>query len=105
MEKLRIILAGGSGFLGQVLAKEFAAKNYEVIILSRSPRPTAGAIRFVEWDGKTIGAWAKHLDGATAVVNLTGRTVDCRYTAKNRKEILESRVDSTRVVGQAIAQC
>jgi NAD dependent epimerase/dehydratase family enzyme len=59
----------------------------------------------VAWDTKSLGDWARELDGATAVVNLTGRSVDCRYNAKNRREIMDSRVNSTRVVGEAIARC
>jgi NAD dependent epimerase/dehydratase family enzyme len=101
----RIILAGGSGFLGRALAAHFRNAGWEVVILTRSPKQLDGSIREVAWDTRTLGDWARELDGATAVVNLTGRSVDCRYNAKNRKDILESRVFSTRVVGEAIAKC
>ncbi len=100
-----IILAGGSGFLGGALANHFSALNWEVIILTRSPKQRTDGVREVAWDARTLGDWIRELDGATAVVNLTGRSVDCRYNAKNRREIMESRVDSTRVVGEAIARC
>ena len=101
----RIILAGGSGFLGNALAKTFLAKNCEVIVLTRSPRERSdGATEFF-WDAKTPGDWAKFLDGADVVINLTGRSVDCRYTEKNRREIISSRVDSTRAIGETIARC
>lgn len=100
----KIILAGGSGFLGSELAKHFAALGWEVVILTRSPKSRTDAVREVAWDTKTLGDWARELEGATVVVNLTGRSVDCRYTAKNRREIMDSRVNSTRVVGEAIAQ-
>ncbi|NBV21096.1 MAG: TIGR01777 family protein [Proteobacteria bacterium] len=104
MNTNRLILAGGSGFLGRALAKHFQALGWEVVMLTRSPQPNRGA-REVGWDARTPGGWTRELEGATAVVNLTGRTVDCRYTAQNRHDILASRVDSTRVIGQAIGQC
>jgi uncharacterized protein (TIGR01777 family) len=104
MNKTSLILAGGSGFLGQALAKHFQALGWEVVVLTRSPKPNRAA-REVRWDAETLGAWARELEGAAAVVNLTGRSVDCRYTEANRRLILDSRVNSTRVIGQAIAQC
>jgi len=104
MNKSRIILAGGSGFLGQALAKHFQALGWEVVVLTRSPQANRAA-REVRWDAETLGEWVPELEGAAAVVNLTGRSVDCRYTEANRRLILDSRVNSTRVVGQAIVQC
>ena len=104
MRQQRIVLAGGSGFLGQALAKYFQTLGWEVIVLTRSPQANRAA-RELRWDAETLGAWAGELEGAAAVVNLTGRTVDCRYNAKNRHDIITSRVNSTRVIGQAIAQC
>src|SRR5688500_16595128 len=101
----KIILAGGSGFLGGELAKHFSALHWEVVVLTRSPNARTDGVREVAWDAKSLGDWARELDGATAVVNLSGRSVDCRYNAKNRREIMDSRVDSTRVVGEAIAHC
>ena len=101
----KLILAGGSGFLGGELAEHFSARGWEVVVLTRSPKSRTNSAREVAWDAATIGDWSRELEGATAVVNLTGRSVDCRYTAKNRREIMDSRVNSTRVVGQAIALC
>jgi uncharacterized protein len=101
----KIILAGGSGFLGGELAKHFAALSWEIVVLTRNPKTRSDQVREVAWDAKSLGAWARELEGATAVVNLTGRSVDCRYNAKNRRDIMESRVNSTRAVGEAIAQC
>ena len=101
----KLILAGGSGFLGGELAKYFSTIGWEVVILTRTPKTRTDGVREVAWDTATIGDWSRELEGATAVVNLTGRSVDCRYTAKNRREIMDSRVNSTRVVGQAIALC
>jgi len=101
----KIILAGGSGFLGSELAKHFKTLGWEVVVLTRAPKSRPDGVREVAWDSKSLGDWARELDGARAVVNLTGRSVDCRYNAKNRRDIMDSRVNSTRVVGEAIAQC
>ena len=103
--KAKIILAGGSGFLGRVLADYFTAKGMEVVILARTPKTRAGPIREVIWDGATVGDWRKELEGALALINLAGVSVNCRYHARNRKLLLDSRLDSTRVLGEAIAQC
>jgi uncharacterized protein (TIGR01777 family) len=103
MAARRVILAGGNGFLGRLLAKELLARGDEVIVLTRSPRPDASNGRQVAWDGKTLaGMWSPLVDGAAAVVNVTGRSVNCRHTAANREEILASRVDSVRALGEAI---
>ncbi|HEY7117467.1 MAG TPA: TIGR01777 family oxidoreductase [Tepidisphaeraceae bacterium] len=100
----RIILAGGSGFIGRALADDLVPAGYELVVLTRrADRP--GPIRYVHWDGRTIGEWARELDGALAVVNLAGRNVNCRYTAEHRREIQSSRVDAVRAVGEAIARC
>ncbi|MFN7138738.1 MAG: TIGR01777 family oxidoreductase [Limisphaerales bacterium] len=105
MTKPRIVLPGGSGFLGRVLAPYFVNKGYEVIVLSRQPAPIGEGIQTLPWDGCTHGPWAEALEGATAVINLAGRSVNCRYHARNRKLMMDSRVDSTRVLGEAIARC
>ena len=94
----RIILAGGSGFVGSALAPVLRNKGYRPLVLGR------GATDLI-WDGKTLGNWASELEGAEAVVNLTGKSINCRHTEKNRREIIRSRVDSVRVLGEAIAQC
>ena len=101
----KLILAGGSGFLGGELAKHFTALGWSVVIITRSPKSRTDGVREIAWDAKSLGDWVYELEDATAVVNLTGRSVDCRYNAKNRREIMDSRVDSTRVVGEAIARC
>lgn len=90
--------------MGTVLARAFHTDGHEVVVLSRQP-DTTKPWRVVPWDGATVGPWAAELDGATAVINLAGRIVDCRYTPENRRQILRSRVDSTRAVGLAIAAC
>jgi uncharacterized protein len=103
--KMKIILPGGSGFLGKVLANYFAARGREVVILTRSPKPRADMVREVSWDGASVGDWQKDLEGARALINLAGISVNCRYHARNRRLMLDSRVSSTRVLGKAIAGC
>ena len=103
--KRRIILAGGSGFIGRSISDLFLSKGYELVVLTRAPSHQEGPIRHLQWDGRTIDHWAETLEGAKAVVNLTGKNVNCRYTARNRRVILNSRVDSVRVLGQAVAGC
>jgi uncharacterized protein (TIGR01777 family) len=100
----RVILAGGSGFVGQSLTPRLLAGDYEVVVLTRGASSETGDIRHVQWDGKTIGPWARVVDGAQAIVNLTGRSINCRHTPENRRQIVESRVDSVRVLGQSIAR-
>lgn len=104
---MKIVIPGGSGQLGRVLTRGFGARGDEVVVLGRGGGAPDGA-RLVAWDGRTVGAegagWAAELDGADAVVNLAGRSVDCRYTRANVEAMMSSRVDSTRAVGQAIAR-
>jgi uncharacterized protein (TIGR01777 family) len=92
---MRIVLAGGSGQIGKVLARAFAPD--ELIVLARG-----GGAGTVDWDGRTLGPWAEQLEGADALVNLAGRSVDCRYNAANRHAIMDSRVASTRVLREAV---
>ncbi len=96
-----VILAGGNGFLGQNLARFLIHEGYSVVILSRTPQ-SGKAVRSIEWDGKTLGSWMRFVSGAKAVVNLAGRSVNCLHNEKNRREILYSRLDSVRVLGEAI---
>jgi hypothetical protein len=103
--KKRIVLAGGSGFLGQVLAKHFVGAGHDVVVLTRAPKPAANGIREVVWDGETLGDWARELEGAEVLINLAGRSVNCRYHERNRKIILDSRINSTRALGEAISRC
>ena len=101
----RIILAGGSGFLGQSLGQALLAQGDEVIVLGRGKSKVSDGMRHEQWDGQTLGDWASLLDGAKAVVNLTGRSVNCRHTPDNKRQIMDSRVNSVRVLGDAISQC
>ena len=100
---MRIVIPGGTGQVGTLLARAFHADQHDVVVLSRRPR--SAPWRVIEWDGRTPGPWTSELDGADVVINLAGRSVNCRYTPANRREILDSRVASARVVGEAIARC
>ena len=97
----RIVIAGGTGFLGLNLAQHLEQAGCEVILLSRQASADTPRKR-LRWDARTLGDWSGCLDGATALVNLTGRTVDCIKTPEHKDEILRSRVESTRVLGQAL---
>jgi hypothetical protein len=104
MNKKRIVLAGGSGFLGQALAKELLQHDYEVVVLTRAlrERDEDDEVKEVEWDGENVGEWIKCLDGAETVVNLAGRNINCRHTPENLREIIESRVNPVRAIAAAI---
>ncbi len=99
---MKIVMPGGSGQVGMMLSRAFLAEGHDVVVLSR--RPTVRPWRTSAWDGATLGAWQRDIDGCDVVINLAGRSVNCRYDKANRDAILRSRVDSTRVVGQAIAR-
>ncbi len=100
-----VVIFGASGFLGRYLTRHCARHGKEVVAVSRSREGWSGDGMFLEWDGKSLGPWALALEGAEAVINLAGRSVNCRYTEKNRRLIKESRVDATRVIGEAITAC
>ena len=99
---MKIVIPGGSGQVGALLAREFAKDGHEVIVLSRRPAPET-RWRVMAWDAETLGDWTRELEGADAVINLAGRSVNCRYTPENRREIMDSRVHSTGIIGKAIA--
>ena len=99
---MKIVLPGGSGQVGTLLARAFHAEGADVVVLSRSPRSDQ-PWRTVAWDGKTLTGWQTEFDGADVIINLAGRSVNCRYTPENRRVILESRVNSVRAVAAAIA--
>ena len=101
----KIIIAGGTGYLGNVLVNHFKKNCDHIYILSRSKKQSYENVHFLTWDAKTIGLWANHLEGADVLINLTGKSVDCRYNEANKKLIISSRVDATKVLGEAIKQC
>lgn len=98
---MKIVMPGGTGQVGALLARAFLARGDDVVLVSRGG---GGVARTVNWDGRTVGDWAREVDGADAVINLAGRSVNCRYTEENLRQMMDSRVDSTRAVGQAIEQ-
>ena len=98
---MKLVLAGGAGHLGTLFATAHHAAGDEVVVLSRTPHDAPW--RVVQWDAKTTGPWTAELEGAGAVVNFAGRSVNCRYTPRNRAAIITSRVDSTRALGTALA--
>jgi len=103
VNRLRIVIPGGSGQVGTILVRHFHAQGHEVTVLSR--RPAAAAWRTIRWDGATLDpAWTQELEGADVVIHLSGRSVNCRYNAENRREIIDSRVIPTLALGRAIEQ-
>jgi uncharacterized protein (TIGR01777 family) len=98
----KVILAGGSGFLGQALGRRLVAAGWEVVVLSRAPRPGA-PLREVAWDAKQAGPWTAELEGAAALVNFAGRSINCVHTPENRRAILESRLNSVVALGKGWA--
>lgn len=96
---VKYVIPGGTGQVGTMLERALRADGHQVVILTRTPT----APHHTAWDGRTLGRWAEQLDGADVVVNLAGRTVSCRYTPENLRQMMDSRVDSARVVGEAIA--
>lgn len=117
MKNKKLILAGGTGFIGQELCNYFGADN-EIVVLTRQVKDhssnTFGEnhikasvlknIRYVKWDGINTGEWTKEIDGAAIVINLAGKSVNCRYTEKNKKEIFDSRTNANKVIALAIQQ-
>jgi len=97
---MKIVIPGGTGQVGTVLSRAFRGDGHEVVVIGRDPTPAEW--RTARWDAATLGDWARELDGADVVINLAGRSVNCRYSEKNRELIRQSRVASTRVVGEAI---
>ena len=118
MKNKKIIIAGGTGFIGQEMTKYFSEEN-QIIILTRQLKKVQNNrnhydslhqhdlknVQFLNWDGKTTGEWVKELNEADIIINLAGKTVNCRYTEKNKKEIFDSRTDAVKVIGKAIGQC
>lgn len=104
MEKIKLVIAGGTGFLGQAIIKGLKQHCREIVVLSRQNRPMQDGVHYVQWDGKTAGAWVNSLEGAEVWINLTGRSVDCRYTEANKKAIIESRINATKALESALLQ-
>jgi uncharacterized protein (TIGR01777 family) len=101
----KLIIAGGTGFLGAILIKHFSPSFDEIVLLSRKQKLPKDKVRTVVWDAKSIGPWRTELEKADALINMTGRSVDCRYNPQNKAAILNSRIDSTTILGIALSQC
>ncbi len=101
----KLIIAAGTGFLGTILTNHFKNKFDEIVVLTRGKTEVKNNIKYVQWDAKTLTGWEKELENATVIINLAGKSVDCRYTEKNKKEILDSRVDSTSILNKAVLGC
>jgi uncharacterized protein (TIGR01777 family) len=98
---MKLVLAGGSGQVGNMIRRYGARQGWEIVTLTRHVRGE----NEMYWDGQTIGAWAAHIDGADVVINLAGRSVNCRYTRENRRQMMESRIVSTSLLGEVMHQC
>lgn len=98
---LRIVIPGGSGQIGRMLASHFQERGHHVVVLTRSP--FAATYNTVHWDGEHEGQWIDHLEHADVCINLAGRSVNCRYTPENRKAIYDSRIDTTNLLGSVIS--
>jgi uncharacterized protein (TIGR01777 family) len=102
---MNILIAGGGGFLGQVLDRHFSNLGHSVVILTRGRKAPAVWSPSEDWDGRTLGPWTGLLEDTDVLINLSGRSVDCRYTPKNRRDIFSSRLEATRILGEAVAAC
>jgi len=101
MKNKKIVIAGGTGFIGQGLIDHFGDRN-DIIILTRHPKVNKGRTRYIYWDGATLNGWESQLENADLLINLAGKSVNCRYTERNKKEIFDSRTRATAVLGEAI---
>lgn len=102
---MKIVITGGSGFLGQAIGLHFAQQGFEVHSIARSLGTPTPGVTAHRWDARTLGDWAAVFEGADLVINMAGKSVNCRYTPENKREIMDSRVRTTRLVGEAIARC
>ncbi|NND94976.1 MAG: NAD-dependent epimerase/dehydratase family protein, partial [Flavobacteriales bacterium] len=101
----KMVIAGGSGTIGKHLIDYFKDSFEEIVILSRSNSTIQNDYRVVNWDARTQGEWGQELDGADVIINLTGKSIQTRFTEENKRTLYSSRVDSTQAIGQAIAMC
>ncbi|MCI9843770.1 TIGR01777 family oxidoreductase [Flavobacterium pectinovorum] len=101
----KLIIAAGTGFLGQVLVNHFKDQFEEIVILTRGNSKTIDGIKYVNWNARTFSGWEKELENAAVLINMAGKSVDCRYTEKNKKEILLSRIQSTKILNKAVLNC
>lgn len=101
----KLIIAAGTGFLGQVLVDHFKDSFDEIVILTRGKSENKNNIKYVNWNAKTFSGWEKELENTTVLINLAGKSVDCRYNEKNKQEIYTSRIESTKILNEAVLKC
>ncbi len=101
----KLVIAAGTGFLGQAIVNDFKEKFEEIVILTRGDAKSQNKVKYVNWDAKTLTGWQATLENADLLINLAGKSVDCRYNDKNKAEILNSRVDSTNILNRAVLLC
>lgn len=101
----KLIIAGGSGYLGKVLVTHFKDKALEIIIFTRGKTRTINGVQYIHWDATSKGVWSQHLEGTEVLINLSGKSVDCRYSKRNRERIRDSRMASTMALGEAVTAC
>ena len=104
VQNKKLVIAGGTGFIGHAIARYFEKDNEVVLLTRNSNRPAPGKCRLVPWDARTLSGWVQELDGADLVINLAGENINCRHTTINRQKILRSRLDATKAIGRAIDQ-
>lgn len=102
---MKVIIAAGTGFLGQVLVNHFKNKAAEIVVLTRGKASVKDNIRYINWDARNMTGWEGELENADVLINLAGKSVDCRYTEKNKNEIMASRIESTVILNKAVLQC
>lgn len=105
MSNQTIVLAGGAGFLGTSAADYFKGIGYKIIVLTRGSEKVIDGIQYINWDARTEGSWTMYLEQAEALINFTGKSVNCIYNDANKAEIISSRVDSVRILSTAIKNC
>ena len=101
----KLIIAAGTGFLGQVLVNHFKDSFDEIVILTRGKSENKNNIKYVNWNAKSFSGWEIELENATVLINLAGKSVDCRYNEKNKEEIFNSRIESTKILNNAVLHC
>lgn len=102
---MKIVIAAGTGFLGQVLVNHFKKNSNEIVVLTRKKNKQEENVKYIHWNAKTLTGWEHELENTDILINLTGKSVDCRYTKANKKEILLSRINSTKILNKAVLQC
>ncbi|WP_417350601.1 TIGR01777 family oxidoreductase [Flavobacterium alkalisoli] len=101
----KMVIAAGTGFLGSILIGYFKDKAEEIVILTRGKSGTKNNIKYVNWDAKSFSGWEHELENSDILINLAGKSVNCRYNERNKNEIMASRINSTAILNKAVLQC